>query len=49
MSAPTRRIPPACCARIASGQAAGTAEQRDERAPFQSIELHSIPTSQAKL
>ena len=33
-----------CCARAASGRAA---EQRDERAPFQLTEFHSMPASTA--
>ena len=37
-----RRTRSVCCARAASGHAAA-AEQRDELAPFQLIELHSVP------
>jgi hypothetical protein len=42
MSTPMRRTRSPCCARAASGHAA-TAENRDELAAFQFVELHLIP------
>jgi hypothetical protein len=42
---PIRRIRSPCCARAASGHAARTAEQRNELASLQLIELHSVPAA----
>jgi hypothetical protein len=37
------------CAYAASGQADRAAEQRDKVAPFQLIEMHSMPASQGQI
>jgi hypothetical protein len=48
-SAPIRVGFSACCARRERPCDGCAAEQRDERAPFQLIELHSMPSSHAGL
>ena len=40
---------PVCCARAASGHARRAAEQGDELAPFQLIELHTLPLARVSM